>query len=719
MNKKRIFIIFLLLIFSTSFVFSASTMAKAADVDFKAMDVPLLEGMGYFIRTMDTFASIAGTLAVALFLVTICWNAFRLWFGTQQIRKAAVDIMLKCLLFTALVCCYRGIQMGVITTSMKIGSLAGGGLNDLSIAFTDLANTLEKEVKAADEMFEKLMNSAEKNGAAFTDKDVENLMKGFGRTEEEMNEILASKGITVWNSVGTEMKEDYSGKGIWGFIRANSIVGMADTAKYGIMGIQNKKFYNKMYKDMEKSEVAKAKEMIKKGSGGKIITLMHAMRNVFEEIEEEDPYEGIDWSNEANTYEFYQARQNASKTNIKKYLYSPFIRSGSFSESSSFKIEDLKNLGLDNVMISPGAMIKTSVLIANLLFEYNSLDYNDGNAVTKTFKGINWQNIFNYILLIVMSLTLVFSSIFCVIQYVMCIFEYFITTSIGILFVPCILFDGTKSFASKLITLFTSYFIKIMVTILCLFWVFSTYLRVGMNVATSMDGASLMTFSYLMFTVLLGFIVTQNAPQIAVTVLNGSPQLSMGEFLHAAGTVAAGAALANKAGKAAVATTQKVAKPIDGAVSGIAAAGAVAAGTMAGGGTKGHAFKKGLKTLGSAWGSGIVNSASRLVLGRDVAQTRSDTLGFKKGSAQTIHSNKVQSGEWKAEEAAKYGMLAGQDGKNTLGSIREAAKLDAVAEQRKKNPPPNDKNANGEGGSGGYNNPPKDTTEKVEDTRQS
>ncbi len=60
-----------------------------------------------------------------------------------------------------------------------------------------------------------------------------------------------------------------------------------------------------------------------------------------------------------------------------------------------------------------------------------------------------------------------------------------------------------------------------------------------------------------------------------------------------------------------------------------------------------------------------------------------------------------------------------QDGKNTLGSIREAAKLDAVAEQRKKNPPPNDKNANGEGGSGGYNNPPKDTTEKVEDTRQS
>ena len=31
-----------------------------------------------------------------------------------------------------------------------------------------------------------------------------------------------------------------------------------------------------------------------------------------------------------------------------------------------------------------------------------------------------------------------------------------------------------------------------------------------------------------------------NAPQIAMTMLNGTPQLSMGEFMHAAGTAAAG-----------------------------------------------------------------------------------------------------------------------------------------------------------------------------------
>jgi type IV secretion system protein TrbL len=46
------------------------------------------------------------------------------------------------------------------------------------------------------------------------------------------------------------------------------------------------------------------------------------------------------------------------------------------------------------------------------------------------------------------------------------------------------------------------------------------------------------------------WVVTQNGPQIAVTILNGTPQLSMGEFLHAAGTAAASAAMAKRAATA-------------------------------------------------------------------------------------------------------------------------------------------------------------------------
>jgi hypothetical protein len=63
-------------------------------------------------------------------------------------------------------------------------------------------------------------------------------------------------------------------------------------------------------------------------------------------------------------------------------------------------------------------------------------------------------------------------------------------------------------------------------------------------------------------------VVTQNGPQIAVTILNGSPQLSMGEFLHAAGTAVAGAAMAKRAAGTARAAVQGGGKAVQAGVRG-------------------------------------------------------------------------------------------------------------------------------------------------------
>ena len=40
--------------------------AAAAALNFRVMDIPLLDGMAYFISTIDKFASIAGTFAIVL-----------------------------------------------------------------------------------------------------------------------------------------------------------------------------------------------------------------------------------------------------------------------------------------------------------------------------------------------------------------------------------------------------------------------------------------------------------------------------------------------------------------------------------------------------------------------------------------------------------------------------------------------------------------------------
>jgi type IV secretory pathway TrbL component len=146
-----------------------------------------------------------------------------------------------------------------------------------------------------------------------------------------------------------------------------------------------------------------------------------------------------------------------------------------------------------------------------------------------------------------MTLAIILSIVFYVIQYMMCIFEYFIVTSVGALFIPFCLFDGSKSFTAKLVTLFSAYFIKLLVMTFCLFWVFNVFIDVGVTIMIDKNPASILNFTYFIFTTLLCWTITQHGPSIAVTLLNGSPQLSMGEFLHAAGTMAAGAMLARRA----------------------------------------------------------------------------------------------------------------------------------------------------------------------------
>jgi type IV secretion system protein TrbL len=205
------------------------------------------------------------------------------------------------------------------------------------------------------------------------------------------------------------------------------------------------------------------------------------------------------------------------------------------------------------------------------------------------------------------------ASIFCVIQYVMCIFEYFIVTAVGVIFIPFCLWDGTKSFTAKLVTLFTSFFIKIMVMILCLFWVYSAFIYMGVSILSSNEPISFLSFAYFIFTCLLGWVVTQNGPQIAVTILNGSPQLSMGEFLHAAGTAGAAIKGGGKAVQAGVRGVQTVDAAFQGSTAAIEAAQKAAGGTL----TKGQQFGIGLGTLGGIIGNGVKNTAATLLTGQE------------------------------------------------------------------------------------------------------
>jgi hypothetical protein len=69
----------------------------------------------------------------------------------------------------------------------------------------------------------------------------------------------------------------------------------------------------------------------------------------------------------------------------------------------------------------------------------------------------------------------------------------------------------------------------------------------GMKIMMDTPVLSLLIVAKFFFTIVLGWVVTQNGPKLATALLNGPPDLSMGEFLHAGGTAIAGAYAAKRA----------------------------------------------------------------------------------------------------------------------------------------------------------------------------
>lgn len=228
--------------------------------------------------------------------------------------------------------------------------------------------------------------------------------------------------------------------------------------------------------------------------------------------------------------------------------------------------------GKDSYYLSPGAIMRVTVLGCQIMWEKNQiayavnmddLDAEDVNFMKKGFNKMTatFAHVPTMIMTMFCCIVLVFCGIFACIQYVMTILEYTIVVGIGAFFIPFILFDGTKELPKKLIPVFTGFLIKMIVITICMFFVFYLFIQETVDIMTDNGGMNWVTFVTVIFTCVIGFVLTQNAPKIAQTLLTGQPQLSMGELVTAAGTLAMGTIKGGKAaGHVAKEGTRKVAQ---------------------------------------------------------------------------------------------------------------------------------------------------------------
>lgn len=216
--------------------------------------------------------------------------------------------------------------------------------------------------------------------------------------------------------------------------------------------------------------------------------------------------------------------------------------------------------GHDTGFLSPNAMLRMSVLGAQIMWDEmwqnNIVAEWDKNAednwiLKKNITDFPFDRIFDLILCFAAMILEVVITCIELIQYVMCIIEFVICITFGIVLIPCLLFDGLKDMAMKLIPSLLSQTVKLAMITICMFFCCYTYLDITKTIISDTSAFNIWMFCYVVFTILLTFALCSNAPKLATALLTGQPQMSMGEFVQSAAAIAGGAKLTSAVAKSA------------------------------------------------------------------------------------------------------------------------------------------------------------------------
>lgn len=291
---------------------------------------------------------------------------------------------------------------------------------------------------------------------------------------------------------------------------------------------------------------------------------------------------------------------------------------GSDTYSLDISLKDSK--GRDTGFVSPSAVFKIMTLTCEIIWEKqmtivtDKWEENKKNAGFWTknipFANVPIKDMFNIFLVFLCCLMIVVSGACCILQYVMAIVEYSIVSTFALILLAFMLFDPMKDMVQKIVPSLLSQAVKIIFITMSMIFSTVVILQLARNTVESAAAFNFTTISEIVFSLLLCWALTSNAPKWAVTLLTGQPQMSMGEFVQVAGAAAGAAITAGhmaktgvKMGGAALGNAKNFGS--DAANKGINALGNISAmagagsqakqEALAGGASKKDAFKAGLK----------------------------------------------------------------------------------------------------------------------------
>lgn len=456
------------------------------------IDKPVVEALNYFQGLLAYFQNFANLYGNIIGLVGLLWTAFRLVNSRIGVRETFWDTFYKWMIYLALLNIYQPLTSGAMLLANKIALEAGNGMETISQNFSSLRETIEKDLDA------------------------------FDLWKDNLSDVLSNKlGVTVEISVPSDNPYSLNKKTVNAQVKAQ-----VEAAK-GILPKQDVKFIKQSLETAFKNMPEKEESLW----GSQTLEMLN-------QILVERDTEG-----------------NAVNDNTSAYVVDTdklFLKNNDGDDTPFLSASAIFGVGL---LAGQCLMQKAIMEPDNPDFIEDDEDSEEGSG-WKPFKAIgdSINRLINRMVALGLFFIIIGSIACAIIQYVMCILEFIIIQGLGAFFIPFYLFDGTKDLPKKLVPVFTGMLIKIIVILVCLIFIIYLWLAFVGDIISPANGGILhpSTIAEVTFTAILSLVLTSNAPKIAMTLLTGQPQLSMGEFMAAVGTLAGGAMAAkNIAGTAA------------------------------------------------------------------------------------------------------------------------------------------------------------------------
>lgn len=154
------------------------------------------------IAMLVNFMFYAQKLVMAGAFFMIIFNAFKLWGGTMELKKAFVDMVYKTMVVLVIMAIYPTVTLKILNLSTQLGVEASGGYEAVMTSFSKMAeNTKEIWESGSKEFVEILKTGAkDENGKTIISEDLLKTFEDIGMTTDEAKQWATQHNLEFGDS---------------------------------------------------------------------------------------------------------------------------------------------------------------------------------------------------------------------------------------------------------------------------------------------------------------------------------------------------------------------------------------------------------------------------------------------------------------------------------------------------------------------------------------